>query len=184
MGGGKAVRELAGRPLIAYPAAALGAACEVVAVVCKPGTELPEPGPWQLWDDEPTEPRHPATGIAHALERAGARVLVCAADMPFATAADCERLIAAAGAQPDAPAVVAESRGALQPVLAVYAPPAAAPLRAAAERGEPLRTVAEALNPVRVELPAAALRSLDTPAALAAAERALASRERGSRPAR
>jgi molybdopterin-guanine dinucleotide biosynthesis protein A len=70
-------------------------------------------------------------------------------------------------------AVVAATGGELQPVLAVYGPEAAAPLRAAAERGEPLRRAVAALDPLRVELSAAALRSVDTRAALAAAEREL-----------
>ena len=172
MGGGKAVRPLAGRPLLAHPAEALAAVCSRVAVVCKPGTELP-PGPWEVWDDEPLEPRHPATGIAHALERAGEAVLVCAADMPFVGAAECERLTAAASGGPLA--VVAEAEGELQPVLAVYGPAAAPALRAAAERGEQLRRAVAALDPLRVELPSAALRSIDTPEALAAAERELTS---------
>ncbi|MEA2308662.1 MAG: molybdenum cofactor guanylyltransferase, partial [Thermoleophilaceae bacterium] len=153
MGGGKAARPLAGRPLLARPADALAAVCSRVVVVCKPGTVVP-PGPWEVWDDEPPEPRHPATGIAHALGRAGGAVLVCAADMPFVTAAECASLVAAASGDPVA--VVAATGGELQPVLAVYGPEAAAPLRAAAERGEPLRRAAAALDPLRVELPAAA----------------------------
>jgi molybdopterin-guanine dinucleotide biosynthesis protein A len=167
MGGAKAARELAGRPLIAYPADALAAVCELVAVVCKPGAGVPAGGPWVLWDDEPPEPRHPATGIAHALARAGSRVLVCAADMPFVTARECRRLAEATNAEVGA--VVATAEGELQPVLAIYAPEVAPALAAAAERGEPLRRAVEALDPVRVELPAAALRSIDTREALAAA---------------
>src|SRR5947207_3700164 len=89
MGGAKATRLLRGRPLVDYPAQALAAVCDRVVVVCKPGTALPAGGPWELWDDEPADPRHPAAGIAHAVERAGAPVLVCAADMPFVTAAEC-----------------------------------------------------------------------------------------------
>jgi len=173
MGGAKAARRLAGLPLLAYPATALATVCELVAVVCKPGTELPDGGPWELWDDEPIEPRHPATGIAHALARAGGPVLVCAADMPFVTGSECERLTAAMNEQPGALAVVAEAEGHLQPVFAIYRPPAGAALIDAAARGAPLRHAVEALEPVRVELPAAALRSIDTPEALAAAERQL-----------
>src|SRR2546423_5788154 len=80
MGGAKPARELAGRPLMAYPAAALAAVCELVAVVSQPGLELPD-GPWVPWGDEPAEPRHPAAGIAHALRRAGGPGLVCAAGL-------------------------------------------------------------------------------------------------------
>ena len=110
MGGAKPMRALAGRPLIAYPAEALAGACESVAVVCKPGVELPD-GPWAVWDDEPLEPRHPATGIAHAVRRAGGPVLVCAADMPFVRAAGCARLVAA-DARPEAAVVAAATDGA------------------------------------------------------------------------
>ena len=172
MGGAKAARLLRGRPLVAYPADALAAVCECVAVVCKPGTDLPD-GRWELWDDEPIEPRHPATGIAHALERAGGSVLVCAADMPFVEPWHCERLAAAMKGKPEALTVVAEAGGQLQPVFAVYRPPARAPLADAAARGAPLRRAVEALDPLRVELPARALRSIDTHEALAAAERNL-----------
>jgi molybdopterin-guanine dinucleotide biosynthesis protein A len=73
MGGGKAARELAGRPLIAYPAAALQAVCERVAIVAKPRADLPQLEGVELWDDEPAEPRHPLTGIVHALEKADDR---------------------------------------------------------------------------------------------------------------
>jgi molybdopterin-guanine dinucleotide biosynthesis protein A len=144
-----------------------------VAVESKPGAELPS-GPWELWDDEPAEPRHPAAGIAHALRRARGPVLVCAADMAFVTAAECRRLTEAA--KGELQAVVAVADGELQPVFGVYPVDAAGQLAVAAERGEPLRRAAEALDPVRVELPAAALRSIDTPEEMAAASRVLGGR--------
>jgi molybdopterin-guanine dinucleotide biosynthesis protein A len=100
-------------------------------------------------------------------------VLVCAADMPFVRRAECERLTAAIEGEPGAMAVVAVSGRQLQPLFAIYGPGAAAPLAAAAARGEPLGRAVEALEPIRVSLPAAALRSIDTPEALAAAEREL-----------
>jgi molybdopterin-guanine dinucleotide biosynthesis protein A len=172
MGGAKPARLVAGRPLASYPAGALLELCERVAVVAKPGLRLPD-GPWELWDDEPLEPRHPAAGIAHALRRAGARLLVCAADMPFVTVGDCELVLAAA---PGAGTAVAVADGELQPTLGVYDPAVAGALADAAERGEPLRRAVAELDPVWVELPAAAVRSVNTPAELAAAERELASR--------
>ena len=170
MGGAKATRMLCGRPLMDFPAEALAAVCERVAVICKPGTQLPAGGPWEVWDDEPLEPRHPAIGIAHALERASGPVMVCAGDMPFVTGAECAALMGAAAA-----AVVASDEGGLQPLLGVYVPDAAPALRSAAARGEPLRAAVETLKPVRVELAAAALRSVNTPGELAAAERELCS---------
>jgi molybdopterin-guanine dinucleotide biosynthesis protein A len=164
-GGSKAAAPLAGRPLAAYPAEALGAVCERVAVVCKADTILPELPGVERWD-EPDEPRHPLTGIMHALDAAGGPVLVCAADMPFVTADACRSLLEAAGSSV---AVVATADGVMQPVFALYAPAALGVLRAAAPDAPLTRTV-EALDPVRVALPAALVRSVNTPDELAEAE--------------
>jgi molybdopterin-guanine dinucleotide biosynthesis protein A len=159
MGGEKASRMLAGRPLASYPAAALAAVCARVALV-GPGPSLPR---IELWDDEPAEPRHPLTGIVHALERAGEPVLVCAADMPFVTP-EVLRELAQAGED-----AVAVADGVLQPVLGLYTPAALAQLRRA-EPGAPLTRTVESLDPLRVEIPAGAARSVDTPEQLRAAE--------------
>jgi molybdopterin-guanine dinucleotide biosynthesis protein A len=174
IGGDKAARRLGGRPLAAYPAAALAAVCERVALVCKPGMALPDPWRFEVWDDEPMEPRHPAAGIAFAIERAGEAVLVCAADMPFVEPVHCRRLTAAYDGE--AVAVVASSGGDSQPVLGIYSRAAVRPLRAAAEAGTPLRAAVAALEPRFVELPSEVLRSVDTPEELRLA--------RGSRPGR
>ena len=160
---------MAGRPLAAYPASALGAVCDRVAIVCKRDTQLPELPGTERWE-EPDEPRHPLTGIVHALVTAGGPVLVCAADMPFVTADACRTLLQAAGS---APAVVAVSDGVLQPTLGLYAPAALEVLRAAAADAPLTRTV-ESLDPVRVALPAALVRSVNTPEDLAEAEVLLA----------
>jgi molybdopterin-guanine dinucleotide biosynthesis protein A len=165
--GSKAAVMLAGRPLASYPVAALAAVCERVAVVCKPDTVLPELEA-ERWD-EPAEPRHPLTGIVHALESAGSPVLVCAADMPFVTADACRTVLAAAGA---APAVVAVAGGVLQPAFGMYAP-AALPVLRAAEPGAPLTRTVEALDPGRVALPGALVRSVNTPEDLEDAHRLL-----------
>jgi molybdenum cofactor guanylyltransferase len=159
---------LAGRPLIAYPAAALGEVCERVAVVCKRDSPLPGLPGVERWD-EPDEPRHPLTGIVHALERAAAPVLVCAADMPFVTADACRSLIQASGT---APAVVATAESVLQPTFGLYAP-AALDVLSAAPADAPLTRTVEALDPVRVALPPALVASVNTPAELAAAEELL-----------
>jgi molybdopterin-guanine dinucleotide biosynthesis protein A len=153
IGGAKAARELRGRPLAAYPAVVLAEVCTRVAIVAKAGSELPRLEGVERWD-EPDEPRHPAAGIAHALERAGEPVLVCAADMPFVTAEACRALIAAA------PALAANDR--LQPLLAVYAPEAVPTLRAAAEAGQPLTRAVESLEMARVTVPAEVTRSIDS----------------------
>jgi molybdenum cofactor guanylyltransferase len=167
---------LAGRPLASYPAQALAAVCERVAVVCKRDTVLPELPGIERWD-EPDEPRHPLTGIIHALERGGGPVLVCAADMPFVTPDACRTLMQAAGTRP---AVVATAAGILQPTLALYAPPALE-LLARAPADAPLTRVVEALDPVRVALPSALVRSVNTPDDLAEAEAALGGTPRGPR---
>ncbi len=178
-GTGKAAQALAGRPLAAYPAAALGDVCDRVVVVCKADTALPELPGIERWD-EPAEPRHPLTGIVHALERAGEPVLVCAADMPLVTPEACRSLLTMA-ARGDSAATVAMAGDVLQPVLAVYAPEAL-PVLHDAPAGSPLTATVVALDPVRVALPVQLVLSVDTPADLEAAERALREdQRRGSR---
>ena len=169
MGGAKPARMLSGRPLVEYPARALLAVCDRVAIVAKASTELPSVG-GERWD-EPDQPRHPLAGIVHALEVAGEEVLVCAADMPFVTVDALRSLVDAA--RP--PATVAHAGGRLQPLLAVYWPEALRAMRSSPPNAPLTRTV-EALRPALVELPDEVVRSVDTPEALAAAERELASR--------
>jgi molybdenum cofactor guanylyltransferase len=169
--GSKAAAPLAGRSLVEYPLEALAEVCERVAVVCKRGTSLPELPGTERWD-EPDEPRHPLTGIVHALEAACAPVLVCAADMPYVTADACRTLIQGAGGSP---AVVATAEGVLQPTFGLYAPAALDVLRAA-EPDAPLTRTVEALDPARMALPPGLVRSVNTPEELAEAEALLALR--------
>lgn len=158
----KAATLLAGRPLIAYPAEALRQVCDTVVVVCKADTQLPSlPAVDARWN-EPDEPRHPLTGIIHALERAHTDVLVCAADMPFVTPAALRALI-----EPEGAAVVATSGGTLTPVLAHYRP-SALPRLKDADGGEALRKTIARLDPVTVELDD--VTSVNTPEDLDAAE--------------
>jgi molybdenum cofactor guanylyltransferase len=164
MGGSKPTRLLNGRPLAWYPAAALREVCERVAIVAKPGTQLPELEGMERWDDEPAEPQHPLTGIVHALERAGGEaVLVCAADMPFVT----PRALRALGAHDVTAVAVAAER--LQPVLGLYTPDVLPALKAA-EPDAPLTRTVEALAPRRIPVPPEQVRSVDTPGDLASAE--------------
>ena len=165
MGGDKAARELAGRPLIAWPAAALGAACERVVVVAKADTGLPDLPGVERWN-EPDEQHHPARGIAFAIERAGEAVLVCAADMPFVTRDACEAVIAGLGG---GPASVAVADGVMQPVFAAYAPAALDGLRAAPPDAALTRTV-DALGPALVEVDPRVVRSVNSEEDLARAE--------------
>jgi molybdopterin-guanine dinucleotide biosynthesis protein A len=167
MGTPKATAPLGGRPLIAYPLEALASVCGHVVVVAKRDTELP-PG-LDRWD-EPDEPRHPIAGITHALERANAPILVCAADMPFVLPGALETI--AAALRDGRRAVVASADGEIEPLLAAYAPEALATLRAAAPDAA-LRRIAESLDPVRVEVAAETVFNVNTPEDLAEAERRL-----------
>lgn len=169
-GRGKALADLAGRPLVSYPIEALRSTCGRVAVVCKEDTALPALQGVERWN-EPPQPRHPLTGIVHALERAGEAVIVCAADMPFVTPEACRSLLTVA-ARSGATATVAVTGEVLQPVFAVYAPSALPELRAAAP-GAPLTQTVEALGPVRVALPERLTRSVNNPDDLTRAAAAL-----------
>jgi molybdopterin-guanine dinucleotide biosynthesis protein A len=165
----KPAATLAGRPLISYPVAALREVCERVAVVCKRGTKLPDLDGTERWE-EPDEPRHPLTGIVHALEHAdGEAVLVCAADMPFVTADACRSLLAA---PQKSLAVLAAADGILQPTFGVYAPGALDTLHEA-EPDASLTSTVEKLEPTRVAFPMKLVQSINTPAELEQAERAL-----------
>ena len=157
-GASKAMLELDGRPLASHVAGTLAEVCDDVAIVCKADTELPDLPGVERWD-EPAEPRHPLTGIAHALEREGGPVLVCAVDMPWVTADACRSLLEAA---PGGVAAVAVADGRLCPVFGVYAPAALESMREAPEDA-PLRETVERLDPVRVALPPPVLRSVNSP---------------------
>lgn len=148
MGGDKAAVQLAGRPLISYPVAALlDSGFAEVAVVVKTGTVLPKlPAEVQRWV-EPERPQHPLTGIVQALRSAAGRsVFVCAADMVLLDLATVAAVCAAA--QPGDVAVVAEVEGRLQPLCALYGPAALRALQHF-ELG-PLTAAVEALSPRRV----------------------------------
>jgi molybdopterin-guanine dinucleotide biosynthesis protein A len=127
LGGDKAIVELEGRPLVLYPLEALHEICDEVAVVAKRDTLLPPlSGLAELWI-EPDEPRHPLTGVAHALRLAAGRaIMVVAVDLPLMDAATLRTI---ALADPDgAAAVVPRVHGRLQPLCALYTPAAAAGL--------------------------------------------------------
>lgn len=172
LGGAKPGTLLAGRPLLAYPLAALRGAVREVAVVAKEDTELPALGDDVLVWREPDEPRHPLAGVVEALRRADGRaVVVLACDLPFVTS-DLVRLLASADAG-GAPAVVATTadRG-LQPLCARYEPQALEAL-AAFPPGARMIEVVQALEPATLNVPADRLRNINTPEDLAAAEAAL-----------
>jgi len=171
IGGAKATVALAGRPLLAYPVAALRAVLAEVVILAKRDTELPPAPGAPVWV-EPEAPRHPLAGVAHALERADGRaVLACAGDMPLVTAGLVSRL---AGWGGDAPAVVARHPDGIEPLLALYRPAALPALHAAAREGAPVRTAVAALGPDWAQMPEAApLFSVNRPEDLARAAAAL-----------
>ncbi len=150
IGGSKAVVELGGRPLIAYPLAAMVAALGDVAVIAKPDTELPMLPGITLWL-EPVAPRHPLLGIMEALRRAAGRpVVVCAADMPFITPELIEQIAATDTA--GAPAVIAALDDAIQPLLGCYQPDAGRLLSAEGALDRPLRELVAAIGPRLMEV--------------------------------
>jgi molybdenum cofactor guanylyltransferase len=150
IGGSKATVELHGKPLLCYPVEAVRQVLSRVAVLAKAGTQLPPLSGVAVWI-EPESPRHPLTGITQALALAGGRpVLICAGDMPFVTPDLVRRLVKADVGR--APAVVACSQGAMQPLLGCYQPRALDLLADAARAATaPLMETIAGIEPVLLE---------------------------------
>lgn len=145
IGGAKAAVELAGRPLISYPLAALAQAGLETVVVAKADTGLPALDV-PVVRDEPLE-SHPLRGVLAALKAAAGRpVVVVACDMPFVTAP----LLAWIATLPGNAMPLLD--GALQPLLARYEPDAAATLIAAVRAGRSARAAAKALDPIAIDV--------------------------------
>jgi molybdopterin-guanine dinucleotide biosynthesis protein A len=158
LGGAKATADLAGRPLISYPLAALAAAGIAAFVVAKPDTELPDglasvtssgrvptdasPGSEVRVVTEPAEPTHPLAGIVAALRHAGRPLIIIGCDFPFAPPA----LLRALAEAPER-LVVPAPGGDPQPLMARWSPELLPPLEDALEREEPLRRTVAALHP-------------------------------------
>jgi molybdopterin-guanine dinucleotide biosynthesis protein A len=177
LGGRKTTVPLAGRPLLEHPRAALRPVVDEVVVVAKRDTVLPALGrEVPLWV-EPDEPRHPLTGIVHALRLARGRpVLVCAGDMPLVTKEVFERLLAAPPGA--ALAVVPRAGRRLQPVCALYLP-AALPALAGFDRDARTTDVVEALGIEEVDFgEGECFLSVNTPGDLQRAEAMLRDRRR------
>jgi molybdopterin-guanine dinucleotide biosynthesis protein A len=175
-GGDKAMLPIGGRPMVSYGLAALREALDSEpVVVAKRGTALPEGVAVWL---EPDEPRHPLTGIVHALERAGGRdVMVLAVDLPLVSAAVLGGLVEAAAALARTVAVVAvEPGGRVQPLCGVYPASSLGSLRAASAAGARMTSITEEMGAVVVEVPSEALFNVNTLADAVEAERLLASR--------
>lgn len=146
IGGDKAIVELDGRPLLHYPLDALTAVTTRQAVVVKNETVLPVlPEHVEVWI-EPAEPRHPLTGVLHALACARrAPVLCCAVDLPLLGPRELRHLVEA---RPGRHGVVVPSvEGRVQPLCALWLPrarkalealPPDVPMRAAVAAADPL----------------------------------------------
>jgi molybdopterin-guanine dinucleotide biosynthesis protein A len=180
LGGAKPTTELAGRPLITYPLAALAAAGLEAALVAKPDTDLPPLDADVL--AEQAEPVHPLTGIVAALRQTGRPIVVVGCDFPFVPAA----LLRALADAPE-PLVVPAPGGDAQPLVARWTPGLLLALEDALDREEPLRRTVAALSPRLLddaELapfgdPARVFFNVNTAADLRRAERAVSSLDGG-----
>jgi molybdopterin-guanine dinucleotide biosynthesis protein A len=143
MGTAKAGVLLDGRPLLEHAVAAVRAAGLRAVVVAKADSVLPgtDAARW----DEPAEPRHPLAGVAAALERAAAPVVVLPVDLPRVPPA----LLAHLAARTE-PLVVVEAAGRLHPLLGRFSPEHAGALRHAAADGAPVVRTVRALGAVTV----------------------------------
>jgi molybdopterin-guanine dinucleotide biosynthesis protein A len=162
LGGSKATVKLGGQPLISYPLRALQEALGSAVVVAKADSELPTLPGVEVWM-EPPEPRHPLTGVIHALGLTEGRpVVVCACDLPLVPAELFRQL--AETDSGDAMVVAASYAGRLQPLLARYEPEALEPLAAAlAAEGTSVREAVTALGVRALEVPEALLFNVNTP---------------------
>jgi len=155
MGGGKALAELGGTPLIGRPLAAAAAAGLEAVVVAKPATPL-QPLDVPVWR-EPAEPFHPLLGIVTALERARRPVVAVACDMPYVTADLLAELA-------HGPASALRLNGRLEPFPARYEPAHLAALRRALRDDAALRGTLVGLEPVTIDIDDARLvASINTP---------------------
>ena len=141
MGQPKALVELAGRPLAARIVGTVGSAGLEPLVVAKPDSPLPKLDCRVL--SEPSEPRHPLTGLVAALQAsAGRGVVAIGCDMPLVPA----RLLTWL-AQLEEEVAVCEVGGRLEPLLGRYSPLARDALAAARDAGTPLREAVAGLDP-------------------------------------
>jgi len=140
MGSPKALVELAGRPLAARVVATVGSAGLEPIVVAKPESPLPPLDCRVL--SEPSEPRHPLTGLLAALNAsAGRGVVAIACDMPLVPARMLRWL-----AQLEAEVAVCQVAGRLEPLLGRYSPTVAPMLAEALAAGGSMRHAVEGLD--------------------------------------
>lgn len=143
LGGSKAARRLAGRPLISYPLASAQRAGLQAIVLAKARSELPELHCQTV--REPDLPRHPLCGIIAALEHAQGPVLAIGCDMPFLGGA-----LIGWMAHLHGPAIAAPA-GRAQPLLARWVPEQLPLLRNALRRRAAMSEVVAALGPATID---------------------------------
>jgi molybdopterin-guanine dinucleotide biosynthesis protein A len=159
LGGGKPTARLWGEPLIAHVLRAAGGDAVVVAKRSTPLPALAVP----VWI-EPDQPFHPLTGLVHALERGPCVAVAC--DQPWVTSELLEEVVAARA--------VASVAGEYEPFPGYYDPAQLPVLREALREEAGLRRTLARLAPPRLEVDPALVASVNTPEALAAAERGAA----------
>ena len=157
LGGAKATVQLGGGPLVSYALEALAAAGLEAVVVAKADTPLPLLDV-PVWIEEPL-PRHPAHGIACALERAGRPIVAVGCDTPFLPPP-----LLSALAELDVPLAIVESAQGLEPLPGRYSPSLAPSLIVASRGNGSLRGAVERLQPHRISVDE--LRRYGDPAAL------------------
>ncbi len=141
MGEPKAMVELAGRPLVSRVVATVGSAGLEPVVVAKPDSALPPLGCRVL--SEPSEPRHPLTGLLAALgASAGRGIVAIACDMPLVPAKFLTWL-----AKLEHPVAVCEVNQRLEPLLGRYSPEIAPSLADSLARGAAMHEAIGALDP-------------------------------------
>jgi len=151
LGGDKATVELDGVALLLYPLRALAAVTQTQVVVAKGDTRLPVlPRGVATWH-EPDAPRHPLTGVVHALRTAHRRpVLCCAVDLPLLDPATLRRLLDADDGRHAC--VVPRVDGRIEPLCALWRPRACGTLERLPE-GLAMREAVAALDALEVDFP-------------------------------
>ena len=151
MGADKAFVDVGGRPMAAYPLAALrqAGAAEVLAIG---GDGARLAGLGFTFVEEPEPGRGPLAGVVLALQASAHElVAIVACDLPLVTAAAISALVDAATSS-GADASVAAVAGRLQPVLAVYRRRTVPTLVAALEEDGALHLALSRLQLKEVEL--------------------------------
>jgi len=174
-GAPKALAIFRGRTLLDRAREELAAVCDVVVVVAPAGAALPLAAGERVADALPLE--GPLSALVAGLEaRPFTRALALAVDLPLLERGHLARLRDEAGEEA---ALVPAPEGRPQPLAGVYAARAAAPLRAALDRG--VRAVTDAVRSLgprllddaaleRLGVPARLFADADTPEALARLE--------------